>query len=63
MLLAKLGDPGVLNGEEVDLLRRIGRKCLNVRPELQEEGQEVLLSTVDMIVCIIKDHYQQRDLV
>jgi hypothetical protein len=63
MLLAKLGDPGVLNGEEVDLLRRIGRKCLNVRRELQEEGQEVLLSTVDMIVCIIKDYYQQRDLV
>ena len=29
-LLARLGDPGVLSGEEMDLLRRIGRKCLTV---------------------------------
>src|SRR5437762_4570748 len=30
-LLARLGDPGVLKGDEVDLLRKIGRKCLTVR--------------------------------
>jgi hypothetical protein len=62
MLLAKLGDPGVLSGEEVDLLRRVGRKCLNLKHGLQNDGQEALLSTIDMIVCIIKDFYEQRDL-
>lgn len=64
-LLARLGDPGVLNGEEVDLLRRVGRKCMNVRRELQEqdgEGREVVLGTTDMVVCIIREYYAQRDL-
>jgi hypothetical protein len=61
-LLARLGDPGVLNGEEVDLLRRIGRKCLTVREGLEDEKNKVILSTVDMVVCIIKYYYQQKDL-
>jgi hypothetical protein len=62
-LLARLGDLGVLYGEEVDLLRRIGRKCLSVRRELQEgQGKEVVLGTVDMVVCIIREYYAQRDL-
>ena len=61
-LLAKLGDLGVLNGDEVDLLRRIGRKCLTVRPSLAEGEGKVVLSTIDFIICIIRDFYQQRDL-
>ena len=60
-LLARLGDLGVLSGEDVDLLRRIGRKCLVVRKGL-ERGDKVILSTVDMVVCIIKYCYQQKDL-
>ena len=62
-LLARLGDLGVLYGEEVDLLRRIGRKCLSVRRDLQEgQDKEVVLGTVDMVVCIIREYYAQRDL-
>lgn len=61
-LLARLGDPGVLSGVEVDLLRRIGRKCLMVRTGLEDEKDKVILSTVDMVVCIIKYYYQQTDL-
>jgi Survival motor neuron (SMN) interacting protein 1 (SIP1) len=60
-LLARLGDPGVLSGDELDLLRRIGRKCLVVRGSL-EEKYKVILSTVDMVVCIIKYYYQQKDI-
>jgi len=59
-LLARLGDPGVLSGEEMDLLRRIGRKCIGVRKE--EGGREVVLGTIDMVVCIITEYYAQRDL-
>ena len=58
-LLASLGDLGVLNGNEVDLLRRIGRKCLGVRAGAEDE---VVLSTIDMVVCIIRWFYEQRDL-
>jgi hypothetical protein len=61
-LLARLGDPGVLSGEEMDLLRRIGRKCLTVRTGLEDVKHKVILSTVDMVVCIIKHYYQQKDL-
>ena len=61
-LLARLGDPGVLGGEEIDLLRRIGKKCIMVRDGLKEDGKETVLSTVDMVVCIIKHFYQQMDL-
>jgi hypothetical protein len=60
-LLARLGDPGVLSGEEIDLLRRIGRKCMSVRKE-EGGGREVVLGTIDMVVCIITDYYAQRDL-
>ena len=61
-LLARLGDLGVLNGDEVDLLRRIGKKCLTVRQSLDGKGDKVVLGTVDMVVCIIKHYYQQKDL-
>lgn len=61
-LLAKLEDPGVLNGEEVDLLRRIARKARTVREGMDGKGEEVVLSTIDMAICIIKHYYQQRDL-
>jgi len=61
-LLARLGDPGVLGGDEIDLLRRIGKKCMNVRNSLDEGGDEVVLSTIDMAVCIIKHFYRQMDL-
>jgi Survival motor neuron (SMN) interacting protein 1 (SIP1) len=61
-LLARLGDLGVLNGDEVDLLRRIGKKCLTVRGSLGGKGDKVVLGTVDMVVCIIKHYYQQKDL-
>jgi Survival motor neuron (SMN) interacting protein 1 (SIP1) len=60
-LLAALGDLGVLNGDEVDLLRRIGRKCLSVRGGLEGEG-EVVRGTIDMVVCVIREFYGQRDL-
>jgi Survival motor neuron (SMN) interacting protein 1 (SIP1) len=59
-LLAALGDLGVLNGDEVDLLRRIGRKCLSVRGGLEGEG-EVVRGTIDMVVCVIREFYGQRD--
>ena len=58
-LLASLGDLGVLNGDDVDLLRRIGRKCLGVREGAEDE---VVLSTIDMVVTIIRWFYEQRDL-
>jgi hypothetical protein len=63
-LLARLGDLGVLTGAEVDLLRRIGRKCLGIRNGVEDgtEGSNVVLGTVDMVVCIIKHYYQQKDL-
>jgi len=62
-LLARLADPGVLSGDEIDLLRRIGRKCVAVGSSLGgEDGEETVLATVDMVVCIIKYYYQQRDL-
>ena len=61
-LLARLGDPGVLGGDEIDLLRRVGKKCINVRDSLEGEGNELLFSTVDMVVCIIKHFYGQMDL-
>ena len=61
-LLGRLGDPGVLGGEDIDLLRRIGKKCIMVRDGLKEDGEERVLSTVDMVVCIIKHFYQQMDL-
>ena len=61
-LLGRLGDPGVLSGDEIDLLRRIGRKCLSVRDSLDDGKHEVVSSTVDMVVCIIKYYYQQKDL-
>jgi len=63
-LLARLGDLGVLSGAEVDLLRRIGRKCLGIRNSVEDGMAEskVVLGTVDMVVCIIKYYYQQRDL-
>ena len=63
-LLARLGDLGVLSGAEVDLLRRIGRKCLGIRNGVGDgmEGREVVPGAVDMVVCIIKHYYQQKDL-
>ena len=63
-LLARLGDLGVLSGGEVDLLRRTGRKCLGIRNgvEYGTEGSKIVLGTVDMVVCIIKHYYQQKDL-
>jgi hypothetical protein len=61
-LLARLGDPGVLKGDEVDLLRRIGRKCLTVRKTLDENDDKVILGTVEMVICIIKHFYAQKDL-
>jgi Survival motor neuron (SMN) interacting protein 1 (SIP1) len=60
-LLARLGDPGVLSGEDVDLLRRIGKKCFDVRRGVGEDKAR-LLSMIDMTLCIIKDFYQQKDL-
>ena len=63
-LLARLGDLGILSGSEVDLLRRIGRKCLGIRNSVEDgaEGTKVVLGTVDMAVCIIMHYYQQKDL-
>jgi hypothetical protein len=63
-LLARLGDVGVLSGGEVDLLRRIGRKCLGIRNGVENgtDGSKIVLGTVDMVVCIIKHYYQQKDL-
>lgn len=63
-LLARLGDVGVLSGGEVDLLRRIGRKCLGIRNGVENgtDGSKIVLGTVDMVVCIIKRYYQQKDL-
>jgi hypothetical protein len=60
-LLARLGDLGVLSGEDVDFLRRIGKKCFDVRRGMGND-KACLLSTIDMTLCIIKDFYQQRDL-
>lgn len=63
-LLARLGDLGVLSGAEVDLLRRIGRKCLWTRNNVEygTEESKVVLGAVDMVVCIIKHYYQQKDI-
>jgi hypothetical protein len=67
-LLARLGDTGVLSGDEMDLLRRIGRKCVSVKKTLEETGlqpctgSETVLATADMVICIIKYFYHQKDL-
>jgi len=62
-LLARLGDLGVLTSEEVDLLRRIGKKCLAVRNgTIDKETENVVLSTIDMVVCIVKNFYEQKDI-
>jgi Survival motor neuron (SMN) interacting protein 1 (SIP1) len=61
-LLAKLEDGGVLNGDKIDLLRRIGRKCLTVRGTIEEGQGKVVLSTIDFVMCIIQDFYLQSDL-
>ena len=42
-LLARLGDLGVLSGAEVDLLRRIGRKCLSTRKNVEDGTGRVRL--------------------
>lgn len=61
-LLAALGDLGVLNGDEVDLLRRIAKKCGTVRLGMGGEGDDVVLVTVKMVLCIIRRFYGQSDL-
>jgi len=67
-LLARLGDVGVLSGDEMDLLRRIGRKCFTVKKSLEETGEEsgqreeTVLATTDMVICIIRHFYHQMDL-
>jgi Survival motor neuron (SMN) interacting protein 1 (SIP1) len=65
-LLARLGDVGVLSGDEMDLLRRIGRKCFGVKRSLEEGGgggdRETVMATADMVICVIKYFYRQMDL-